>query len=298
MSCANINARNALVNWQNAPAEHEIANYDSFQESYMTEVKNLIDALPVKSVKKKPFFTIAVNVLCADIHTSSESIDPIDRDLYLPLEITLTKWSIADGKNSMEERGLLSHTWMINPGRPPRNCNCYALEHRAKHKIDFDPDDSDDTYMQRDLNKVMKEINSFLGPDRTVYSIALENCRQDLGSLKWLNRETGYKSKPIKVYALEDLFVAIVRRLKPKCPEYWGRGLARYKMRINVDCVNERLMCDYHKTKASCDSGDYCEHCASALSLSRSHVMINTIIEAVDPFAETKEAVGPNTQGA
>lgn len=280
-------ARNDLVNWQVAPAEHEIANYDKPKIEYRRYVEEMIQTLPTRSIRKKPFFTISVNVLCADTTTSKSSNDPIERDLYLPLEIAITKWSLVHGKIPADERDLLVKVWMINPGPPTRGCVCAALEHRKHHKIEFDPNDMQNSYVEQDLDKVMKEINSFLTADRTVFSLALKHTRQDLGALKWLNIKTGCKSKPIKVYSLEDLHTVLIRRLKPDCANFIGQGFARHRLNT-ANSYDTNLLCDYHETIAQQEEGE-CRYCACALSLSCTNIIIDDVVEFGQIFTEIED---------
>lgn len=271
-----LEARNKLVDWQVAPAEHEINNYDHFKIDYRQQIKNFLKPLSAKSVRNMPFVTISTNVLCADPASSSETIDPIDRDIYLPLEIVLTKWSLSEAPKGRDERvKLKSNVWMVDPGRPVRNCNSQALDHKKLHKIDYDSISAGkDPLIEADLVKISKEINAFLTPNRTVFSIQLRHCRQDLGSLKWLNRETGYKMKPIQVFSLEDLYVCLMRY--PNFDQQFiGQGVARHQM---YDCGNfydPRLQCKFHVLMAKQDSDSDCGHCAKAVAECCTHKLMD-----------------------
>lgn len=273
-----LEARNQLVNWQVAPAEFEIANYDFPKITYRQSVEKLIDAVPKKSLKKKTFVTIATNVLCADISSSKDTIDPIDRDIYLPLEIALTKWSVSDSGKSIDERTHTTQAWIMKPGDPPKGCVNYAINHKGNHSIAYDKfDDEQDTFLELDLQKIIKEINSFLTPDRTVYSLSLKNCRQDLGSLKWLNRETGYKTKPINVYSLEDLYVVLIRSLSDdeNLKLSICQGLARHRMEFTSDTLDPKMQCRYHKDRLSEDESSL--NCAKALTVGYTMVLLDDI---------------------
>lgn len=270
-----------LVNWQVAPAEHEVSYYDDPKIKYRRYVENFIKPLPAKSVKKKTFYTIATNVLCADIWTSKDTIDPIDRDLYLPLEISLTKWSLQDGKSPRDTRELSTKVWMINPGPPVKLCNHAAMEHLKNHKIDFDyrsETRESNALIEEDLVKVMKEINSFLSADKTVFSQNILHIRQDLGVLKWLNRETNYKSKPILVYSLEDLYVVLAKFFNPDHDNTsMGQGIARHKLSNFNDSYNPDLQCIFHRVKTNNDDEGSTSNCAQAISIGYSHVIIDDI---------------------
>jgi len=270
-------ARNEMVNWQVAPKQYEISNYDEPKLRYRKHVEQFINPLSLKSLRKKTFFTISTNVLCADISSSKDTIDPIDRDIYLPLEIAIVKWSLAEAKEPPESRELDAKAWMINPGPPTKGSNCYALEHKRSHKIDFDPNDqTQNTYIESDLSEVMKQINSFLSADRLVFSLTLKHVRQDLGSLKWLNRETGYRSKPIKVYSLQDLYVVMIRHFQPDLKSVIGYGMAEFRMEQSSDAYNSELQCSYHKAMSKNEGGE-CRFCAKGLSIGWTSVLVDDV---------------------
>lgn len=276
--------------WQVAPAGFEIANYDKPKIDYRRKVENFIKPISLKSLRKKSFITIATNVLCADIDTSKESIDPADRDIYLPLEIALTKWSLSEAKKlKADERVFKSSVWMINPGKPTRNSVCASRDQQAKHKITFDLEDPDQNpYITTDLNQVMKEINSTLLPDRTVFSLSLQHCRQDLGCLKWLNRATGYKTRPISVYSLEDLYVVLMRHIKPELKKTVGLGLAHFRMEDCCDGYDTKLHCNYHEALAKEEDGD-CKYCALNLSISHTNLLLDDITSFTSLFNDQEK---------
>lgn len=271
------NLNQTLVNWQVAPAEFELANYDEPKSKYRNMTKEFLK--PIKKIRKKIFFTISTNVLCADTSSSKDTIDPIDRDLYLPLEISITKWCLADSEKPIATRNLETKVWMMNPGSPATSSLKAAREHKHKHKIDFDIQsgscDEQNPFVESDLSKIMKDINSFLGPDRTVFSIALKHVRQDLGSLKWLNKQTGYKSKPISVLSLTDLFVLLLRNINPNFQSCLS--IAEYRLSCKSDSYNIEYQCDYHKNKCKNDEEGETPHCAKALSQGYSNVMVDDI---------------------
>lgn len=273
-------ARSQMVDWQVAPAEFEIANYDTAKIKYRKAVEEFIAAVPRKSLKKKTFITICTNVLCAEITTSKDTIDPVDRDIYLPLEISLTKWNVNDASKPSEERSLTTHFWMLDPGSPPVGCINYALSHKAKHKIEYTKLQSGkDSYVETDLQKVVKEINSILLPDRTVFSLDIRRCRQDLGCLKWLNRELGYKIRPIKVYSLEDLYVVLIRSLADdeQIKLSICQGLARHQMENTSDPYEPEIQCPYHRDKPKEDDDGVCVWCAKALGYGHTKVLLNDL---------------------
>lgn len=270
-------AQSILDDWQVSPRESDWANYDEPHVEYREHVKNFLRGIPTKTLRKKAFFTISTNVLCADQDSSDDTLPPAVRDIYLPLEISLTKWSLSLGKIPIEDREILSKTWMINPGKPTRGSICISMDHaKLTHKIDIKPDDTDNPYVSYDLNKVVSEINQILTSERIVFSSTVRHIRQDLGCLKWLNIQTGSKTKPIRVYGIEDLFVCLIHRLKADCPYYIGRGLAMHKLTTSLNVYDPELMCDYHRVLAETDEGQ-CSCCASCLSISHSHVVIDNV---------------------
>lgn len=123
------------------------------------------------------------------------------------------------------------------------------------------------------MSKIIKEINSFLTADRTVFSIGLKHIRQDLGSIKWLNKKTGYKSKPIRFLSLEDLYVILVRSFTP--PELGnktGQGLARHRMTLTIGCLDPERQCPFHRAKGKLTDGET-SNCAQAVSSCFSEVL-------------------------
>lgn len=282
------------VCWQNAPAEYEIANYDEPKIEYRQLVEKFIEPLSLKSLRKKTFYTIVTNVLCADVNSSKGVKDPIDKDLYLPLEIALTKWSINSKKNNHSEDDSYnsspvnfvesdSKVWMINPGPPIRTCNTIAIDHAKKHKIVWDYDEPDDQnpYLD-DWDKTMKEINQFLSADRTVFSKELRYIRQDLGCLKWLNQNVKQKINPINVYSLEDLYVVLMRKLTG-IPESSSQNIARFRLDSDGDAhYNAKLQCKYHGNKTLRDDSPDSEtrYCALALSRCYSNIIANDLYDS------------------
>lgn len=270
------------ANWQVAPAEYEINNYDEPKIRYREYVENYIKPMKPGSLKKKTFFTIATNVACADISTKDNN-DPLDKDLYLPLEIAITKWSLNCAQNEDGTRKLDSKLWMLNPGELPRGCINVANDFKSAHKIDFDlrnPDDvNTNPYVEQDVNKVMKEINSFLSADRTVFSQSIYHVRQDLGCLKWLNSKATHKSNPISVFNLEDLYVVMSRFFNPELDNTcMGQGIAHYRLNNYYDSYDTSLQCLYHQIRAKNFEDGSTDSCAKALAYSRSNVMIEDIL--------------------
>lgn len=274
-----------MVDWQVAPASHEISNYDDAKIHYRESVEEILHALPIKSLKRLTFVTISTNVMCADINTSvSQSrphIEPIDRDTYFPLEICLTKSSVSDISKSKEERTLKTVHWMFNPGPPPANGSVlWAKDHKEKtHKIDYEKFRPNDTYIETDLKKVIKEINAFLTPERIVYSVDLKNCRQDLGCLKWLNRKMNYIMKPVKVFSIEDLYVVLNRRLHPKLNQgnHICLGVTRLRFQESSDLYDPDLHCRYHRDKLKEDDMAYTGYCAKAITECWTHALLDDI---------------------
>ena len=280
MTDRQLASRNAMVDWQVAPADYEIANYDEPKARYRQYVEDFLATLPMKSLKKKTFVTISTNVLCAVTKSSKDTLDPIERDIYLPLEIALTKWSVAEADKSSEDRTLSTKVWILDPGAPPFGGSVgWAKDHKKLHKINYDKFKASDTYIERDLQAVVKEINGFLTPDRLVFSTQLRNCRQDLGSLKWLNRETNSKMKPIKVYSIEDLYVVLIRRMVPDCvlQAHIGQGIARYRMEYTSNLYENKVKCQYHQDIVKEDPDNDCGNCASAVAICYSQALLNDI---------------------
>lgn len=268
-----------MVNWQVAPADWEIANYDEPKVRYRREVENFLEPLKLKSLRRKTFVTISCNVLCADIASSRETVEPIDRDLYLPLEIALTKWSTADHGLQHKDRQTNTTVWMINPGPHITGSYKYSMDQMERHKIDFKNIRQNDICFREDFAEIAKEINSMLTPDRTVFSTQLRNCRQDLGCLKWLNRAAQYKMKPVKVYSLEDLYVVLIRRLLPDDlpKEDVSQGIARHRMEFTTNTYDSKFKCDYHKNSVKTSDDNDTRHCARALAECYSNVLLDDI---------------------
>lgn len=288
-----------MVNWQVAPASYEIANYDEPKIKYRQAVEEMIHALPQRTLKRKTFVTISTNVLCADIETSvtklRPDIDPIDRDVYYPLEIALTKWAVSSSNKSWKERQLKTKFWMINPGKPPANgCVGWSSDHRSKtHKVEYEYFKPSETYLEPDIRKIVKEINEFLTPDRTLFSTNLLNCRQDLGCLKWLNRETDYKMKPVKVFSIEDLYIVLIRRLLPEDQpkDFICLSMAELRISACVDTYNADYQCPYHQDKQLEDDADECRFCAKAMSEMWSHALMDDILLFTDIFENSESTL-------
>lgn len=272
--------------WDVAPAEHQIYSNDEIKVTYRKNCKDIIDRTANKSLLKKPFFTISTNVLCADVDTKYERHPPEDRDIYLPLEISITKWSLMDAKVSSRLRKMTNKTWMINPGQATRGCISRAKEHGQKtHKIEFDPDDQENVYVEHDWSKVVKEINSFLATDRVVYSLQLKNVRQDLGCIKWLNREVNYKMKPIKFLSLVDLYVILIRHFSPEMGFFIGEGIAKYRMGYCCDPYGK--MCIYHESRSKEDvENGQTAYCAQALSHGWTNKLLDDLKSSGNLFKE------------
>lgn len=284
----------AAMEWQVAPREHEIANYDEPKFRYRRHVENYIKSIPNKSILKRSFYTISTNVLCADISTKDENRDPIDRDIYLPLEIAITKWSINDGKIDIEERKQDSRVWFLDPGSPTSGSVSYSKDHSLKHKIELDGNNHRPVhqYIEPEPVKVLKAINSFLPADRTVFSLELKKIRQDLGCLKWLNQQGGYRSSPVKVYDLENLYVVLIRRFNPDARESIGLGVAHLRMEHSSDPWDDKNHCEYHKKRN--DAGECCRFCAKNLSRGWSNVLINDCLAMTEAAHEENQA-GPQS---
>lgn len=291
------------VCWLNAPAEHELSNYDDQKIEFRQRVENFIKLLPLKSIRKKTFYTIVTNVLCADVESSrcdrnGREKDSIEKDLYLPLEIALTKWSIMSKKNNsndgdnFDENDTIkfsesnSKIWLINPGPPLRLCNTIAMVHAKKHKITFDYDDPENQniYVENDWDKIMREINQFLSADRTVFSKELKYVRQDLGSLKWLNLNVKQRVNPINVYSLEDLYVVLMRKFNGSS-DIPSQGIARFRLESNIDIHYDlKLQCLYHSKKTEGEGSDSeTRYCALALSRCYSNIIATDLYNCIEP---------------
>ena len=174
---------------------------------------------------------------------------------------------------------------MINPGPPTQNSRCEALKHRKLHKIEFDfEDQGKNQFVETDLNKVVNEINSFITPDKVIFSLTLKHVRQDLGCIKWLNANTGHRMRPIDVYSLEDLYVTLVRShwQDEGSHEFIGQGLARLRMEHSSNPYDTRLQCAYHQARAKLDDDGECCYCAKALSVGWTNVLIDDVNSYAD----------------
>lgn len=283
--------RMAHQEWQVAAKSYELVHYDEHKLQLRTAVKNMIDLIATKNLKKKTFYTISTNVLCADTSTCYDDIAPAHNDLYLPLEIAILKWSVKDALVAPEERKFELKQWMVNPGKPGLGLNAIAQAHKAHHKIEVDDFDKDNPYVETDLVKVMKEINAFLNADRTVFSLGgtefKPRMRQDLGSLKWLNQKAGGKSKPIRVYNLVDLYVILLRRFKPD-DKLICQGVAECRMTYHGNSHDRKRLCMYHKTIAKEEDGE-CGNCAASLAYVWTEVLLNDLADALpDLSGDTK----------
>jgi hypothetical protein len=282
---SSLEARNMMVNWQVAPAGHELSNYDDAKIQYRESVQDIIHSLPAKSLKRFTFVIISTNVMCAAVETSVNQsrphVEPIERDLYYPLEICLTKCSVSDMNKTREERTLKTVFWMLNPGPPPADGSVmWARDHKEEfHKIDYDKFRPNDTYIEKDIKKIVKEINSFLTPERLVFSTELRNCRQDLGCLKWLNRETNFIMKPVKVFSIEDLYVVLNRRMYPKLSQecHICQGVLRMRFQETADTYDPELQCKYHQDKLREDDQASTGYCAKSMTVSWAHVILDDI---------------------
>lgn len=273
------------ADWQVAPAEHEIVNYDESKIRYRKDVLSFIEPLAPKQLKKKIFYSISTNVLCADIKSSKDSvIEAVERDLYLPLEIAITKWSLNECLKPDDECFINTKCWLINPGEPPIGCRCFALDHKYKHKLEFDQhgDLGQNEHISNDLNEIMKELNSFIGPDRVLFSTSLRHVRQDLGSIKWLNSKLDKKCKPIKVYSIEDLYVALMRKLEPDFGCSIGQGFANHRLSC-IDSYNPKYLCDCHKAIAQLPDGAT-NNCGKAVSFLNARTIIDDVFDFTNLF--------------
>lgn len=274
--------------WGLAPGEHQIYSDDDVRMEYRRIVNRIVNSTAKKSLMKKPFFVISTNVLCAEVETKYDSLPPEDRDLYLPLEITITKWNLMAAKEPSRKRQLITKHWMINPGNPPDKCRATSLEHRRVHKIDFDPDDENNPYIEKSFDKIAREINNFLAPDRTVYSLTLRHLRQDLGCLKWLNREVNYKMKPIRFLDLVDLYVVLVRYFKPEEGQAFGCGIAKWSLESFSE--SQMKQCDYHEDRLKEDAvNNETQFCTLSRSYSWSDKFLDDMIRFADIFGKEDE---------
>lgn len=280
----------AKADWQVGPTEIEIANYDKHKIAYRLDVENFVNKLAKKSIRKKNFFTIATNVLCYDKATYGDRHAPADRDIYPPLEIAIAKWSLANAREPIESRVMDSRTWMINPGRPTHLSHSDARAHREHHKIDFDPDDIEQNqFIEPNLKTIIKDINSYLSPDRLVFSLNLQRIRQDLGALKWLNRKTEGSLKPIKILSMLDLYVVLIRYFNPDAGKIYGQGLATFRMDHCSNSYETRMLCVYHKTKCKKSEGE-CKNCAKALVQVQANIMIDDVVKFGKVFEDLPNA--------
>jgi len=264
-----------MAEWQVAPPSYELNNYDQPKIDYRDKVQQIVNSVPIKNLKKKSFITISTNVLCADIETKRNP-DPADRDIYLPLEISLVKWNVRDYMKAPNERELKTYHWIVNPGDIPQGCVNYARDHRNKHLIERLSDR--DTYLEGDLDSIVSQINSVLLPDRTVFSLDIYRCRQDLGCLKWLNRVTGGKLKPVNVYSLQDLYILLIRTLAEdeETRRSVSLGIARFRLNDSEHYDIER-QCNYHRDKLREDGSSSCDCCARALSITHTSILLDDL---------------------
>lgn len=262
--------------WDIAPADHEIYSMDHIRPMYRQAVEQYVN-VPNKSLMKKPFFTIATNVLGPDIDCTvkrNPSIDDSLRDIYLPLEIAITKWSIRDSKLGRNQRELDTRVWVINPGKVHYSIAHYSRLHTPKHKIQFQDEDEESPYVEYDIQKIVKEINSFLTVDRVVFSQTLRHVRQDLGSLKWLHRESqSQKSqlKPISVLNMSDLYVLLIRKFNHDPDTMIGEGIARYRLNGG----SSFNVCQFHKALEK--AGQETPNCAKGLTIGKTHRLLDDV---------------------
>lgn len=276
-------AKSDKFQWDVAPADHEIYSDETIKPLYRQAVADMLEGLTNKSLMKKPFFTIATNVLCPHIDTGAgdRDIGDANRDVYLPIEISITKWSIRDAKINRTDRKFETKHWIINPGPHNYHMGKYVRLHKPKHKIEFDEYDAESPYINNDLQAIAREINSFLTVDRMVFSQTLKHVRQDLGSLKWLNREMEYKLKPITVLNLVDLYVLLMRKFKPDL-EIMGQGPALHRLELTR---SSRRMCRLHRDLFK--TGEETDNCAKALTISKSHRLLDDLKLIAELYCET-----------
>lgn len=270
------NQNSPKFQWDIAPAEHEIYSMDHIRPMYREAVKQYIQ-VPNKSLMKKPFFTIATNVIGPDIDCTirkNPGIDDSLRDIYLPVEISITKWSIRDSKLGRNKRKLETRNWIINPPKVHYSIAQYSRLHQPKHKIRFEEEDEESPYIEYDLQKIAREINSFLTADRVVFSQSLKHVRQDLGSLKWLNRELQSRKsqlKPISVLNLSDLYVLLIRKFNDDPDTMIGEGIAKYRLNGG----SSFSVCKFHKVLEK--AGDETPNCAKAVTIGKTHRILDDV---------------------
>lgn len=274
--------RNLSTGWQVAPALYEIQHGDKHKIKYRKEVDERINSLPLKFVKKLPIIIISTNVMCADIR-SSQSDNPDEKDLYLPLEICLTKSCVSEANKEKSERVVKVAHWIINPGRPPATTVNDARDHVEQHKIEYEKFRPNDPFVETDLRKIVKEINAFLTPERMVFSRELRHCRQDLGSLKWLSdqvkKNNGLTMKPIKLFSLEDLYVVMLRRLYPQHDGTVCLGMAQMNF-MRADYHDTNVQCSYHKARFIEDDATT-TNCAMGVATCLMHVLLDEASKAM-----------------
>lgn len=294
--------RNLMVEWQVAPPGKEAKSRDEHKFKYRRYVDEMIHAIPEKSARNTTFTTISTNVLGAEIDSSilvNKDLTPIYSDIYLPLEIGLAKWSTSDAGKEKEERRVELRSWIIDPGKPSSNND--TKYHQEKYKTVYDRISSRKADTEKDLEKIVKEINAFLTPDRVVFSHSLRHCRQDLGCLKWLNRQTG-GMKPIKVYSAEDLYVVLLRYLcfeSDQPNDYICQGVARLRFGTSTNLYDLAGQCEYHQALPKEDESSECGNCAKAIAVGWCHVILDDLFLVMqDPEAdEPAEAPDNNTRG-
>lgn len=266
--------------WDIAPADHEIYSMDHVRPMYRKAVEQYIN-VPNKTLMKKPFFTIATNVLGPDVHYSRRRVSMLSDDLvdiYLPLEIAITKWSIRDAKLKRKERKIETRCWVINPAAAvDYTVAQYSRLHFPKHKISFDTDiDKESPYVEDDWQKIGTEINSFLSQDRVVFSQSLRHIRQDLGSLKWLNHELiklhNKGLKPISVLNIVDLYVLLIRKFNTDPDFMIGEAIANYRLNKG-HCFHQ---CKFHKHLLEVDIET--PNCAKALTIGKTNKLLNDMV--------------------
>lgn len=283
--------------WSIAPGEHLINNYDKYKLRYRRLVEDYIKTKPLKVLKKQAFFTISTNVLCAIPRTKfnkETNFEPLDVDHYLPLEISITKWSLQDAKTKTKERSLKTKVWLLDPGPPPITNRSDCMKHSEKHKIQLDHDCSPShKFIESDYTKVMKEINGFLNSERLVFSTELRHVRQDLGCLKWLAINSGIAHvKPIEVCDLVNLYVVLFRTLNEELVGVICQSIARFQMDKIQNDYEMQFYCDYHRSLAETnEENSECRYCASCKSIGWTNQLLDDVVEFTDIFEDFKTVV-------
>lgn len=271
------------TDWEPGPGEHDITHQDDvkikfrkFTEDYLVQCKS------IKDLFKKKFVNISTNVLCAVVDSDKEHIPNYIRDLYMPVELSVTKWSL-----DMEEKDYVVHHFMFHPGEPARNCRVEAQKHQPMHKITGIRDGPLDTPREK-YKEVLSTIYQLVSHDYTLFSMSIKHIRQDLGSIKWLvdqvcgpdgNRK---KYKPLKIYSLQDLYICVAKRVG-FFTSIIGTKVAEKRLDSTGYEYELDLLCHYHKqpeyetcncTRANC--------MAKARKFTRDIKWFQTIIEAVN----------------